>query len=246
MSYSVFASYYDHLTENVDYKARAAYLRELMGRLSHEPGLTLDLACGTGSLTMELYKKGLDIYGIDGSADMLSIARQKTAEAGYDILFLCQKMQQLDLFGTVDTVICSLDSVNHITSEIELQKTFDRVSLFMNPQGLFLFDANTLFKHRQVLSNNTFVYDTKDVYCVWQNSYDDKTDRVAISLDFFERQGKAYTRSSERFYERAYSVQQLTNMLNRAGFEVAGIYDDMTFDAPQEACERMTIAARKV
>jgi 2-polyprenyl-3-methyl-5-hydroxy-6-metoxy-1,4-benzoquinol methylase len=246
MSYSVFASYYDRLTENVNYKARAAYLCELMRRFSHEPGLMLDLACGTGSLTMELYKMGLDIYGIDGSADMLSVAGQKTAEAGYDILFLCQKMQQLDLFGTVDTVICALDSVNHITSEIELQKAFDRISLFMNPQGLFIFDANTLFKHKQVLSNNTFVYDTKDVYCVWQNSFDDKTNRVAISLDFFERRGNAYTRSSERFYERAYSTQQLTNMLTRAGFEVMGIYDDMTFDAPQELCERMTIAARKV
>ena len=66
-SYSVFAQYYDELTENVEYSRRAEYLLELMRRLGHQPGLTLDLACGTGSLTLELYRRGVDIYGVDGS-----------------------------------------------------------------------------------------------------------------------------------------------------------------------------------
>ncbi len=51
-SYSVFAQYYDELTSNVEYPKRAEYLLELMERLGHAPGLTLDLACGTGSLTL--------------------------------------------------------------------------------------------------------------------------------------------------------------------------------------------------
>ena len=81
-SYSVFAQYYDELTSNVEYPKRAEYLLELMERLGHAPGLTLDLACGTGSLTLELYKRGVDIYGIDDSVEMLSEARTKCAEAG--------------------------------------------------------------------------------------------------------------------------------------------------------------------
>ena len=108
-SYSVFAQYYDELTENVEYSRRAEYLLELMRRLGHQPGLTLDLACGTGSLTLELYRRGVDIYGVDGSVEMLSEARMKCAEAGADILFLCQKMQSLDLYGTVKTAVCTLD-----------------------------------------------------------------------------------------------------------------------------------------
>ena len=99
-SYSVFAQYYDELTSNVEYPKRAEYLLELMERLGHAPGLTLDLACGTGSLTLELYKRGVDIYGIDGSVEMLSEARTKCAEAGADILFLCQNMLSIDLYGT--------------------------------------------------------------------------------------------------------------------------------------------------
>ena len=82
--------------------------------MGHQPGLTLDLACGTGSLTLELYRRGVDIYGVDGSVEMLSEARMKCAEAGADILFLCQKMQSLDLYGTVKTAVCTLDSLNHL------------------------------------------------------------------------------------------------------------------------------------
>ena len=127
-SYAVFAQFYDALTANVGYKERAEYFLSLLELLGHKPGLTLDLACGTGSLTLELFRRGVDIYGIDASVEMLSEARMKCAEAGADILFLCQKMQEMDLYGTVDTVICSLDSLNHVSGREEVQQSFDRVS----------------------------------------------------------------------------------------------------------------------
>ncbi|MDE6839044.1 MAG: class I SAM-dependent methyltransferase, partial [Acutalibacter sp.] len=99
--YSIFAQFYDRLTANVNYSRQADYLMELMGRLGHTPGLTLDLACGTGSLTLELFRRGLDVYGVDASVEMLSLAREKCADAEADILFLRQNMQELDLYGTV-------------------------------------------------------------------------------------------------------------------------------------------------
>ena len=95
--YETFADYYDTLTRNVDYEARAGYLCCLLEKLGHPAGLTLDLACGTGSLTLALARRGIDIYGIDGSYAMLSRAREKAADAGFDILYLCQQMQKIDL-----------------------------------------------------------------------------------------------------------------------------------------------------
>ena len=118
---------------------QADYLEALCHRLGHAPGLSLDLACGTGSLTVELCRRGWDIYGVDGSPEMLSAAMQKASEEGLHILFLCQKMQRIDLYGTVDTVVCTLDSINHLTSPQDVQRTFDRVSLFLNPGGYFIF-----------------------------------------------------------------------------------------------------------
>ena len=140
--YQSFAEFYDGLMEDARYSDRCDYLLELLKRHGHEAGITLDLACGTGSLTIELKKRGVDVYGVDASVDMLSEAMQKSLEQGFNILFLNQKMQELDLYGTVDTCVCTLDSINHITDSKTLEKAFDRVGLFMNSGGLFVFDVN--------------------------------------------------------------------------------------------------------
>ena len=243
-SYSVFAQYYDELTSNVAYARQADYLLDLLQRLGHSPGLTLDLACGTGSLTLELYRRGVDIYGIDGSVEMLSEARTKCAEAGADILFLCQNMQSIDLYGTVDTVLCTLDSLNHLKNGEELQRVFERVSFFMNPGGYFLFDMNTLYKHQVILGNETYVYDTEHVYCVWQNRCH-KDGKVDIQLDFFEPENNLYVRSTERFSERAYSTEEVLDRLFKAGFDKVEVFDELSFRPPTAHSQRLVYAARK-
>lgn len=246
-SYGVFADYYDSLTENVEYLRRADYITEVFERLNHNMGLSLDLACGTGSLTIELFKKGVDIYGIDGSYDMLAQAKEKADELGLDILFLCQKMENIDLYGTIDTCICTLDSINHLVKKEKVQKTFDKVSLFMNKGGYFLFDVNSLYKHQQILGNNTFVYDTDDVFCVWQNSLSENN-VVNIQLDFFcaMENGKDYRRYSENFSERAYSHEEIEEMLHNSGFEIAAVYGDLSFEPPKSEEQRIIYVARKV
>ena len=246
MSYSSFARYYDELTLDVPYEEQAAYLLKVLERHGHAPGLALDLACGTGSLTIALAKKGVDVYGADASMEMLSEAQRKAADENLQLLFLCQRMQSLDLYGTVDTVFCTLDSINHLTRPRDIQAAFRRVSLFLNPGGYFLFDANTLYKHRCVLGNNTFVYDTKDVYCVWQNALDEESDTVSISLDFFEKEGSAYYRSSEAFEERAYPPEQLTAWLKEAGLETEAVYEAMSFEKPGKETERLLFVTKKI
>lgn len=243
-SYNAFSYFYDSLMRNVDYKSRAKYILEVFERLGHDMGLSLDLACGTGELTIELKKAGVDIYGADAAHEMLYRALDKAYDEGLDILFICQKMQELDLYGTIDTCICTLDSINHVVDIEDVQKAFERVSLFTNPQGYFLFDVNTVYKHQQILSDNTFVYDAEDVFCVWQNSLKENN-VVEIELDFFERDGKVYHRTSESFCERAYSDEQLTAMLNKAGFEVVERFGDMTFAPPKDDEQRVIYIARK-
>ncbi len=243
--YSAFAQYYDALTENVNYTKRADYLLELMKQVGHTPQLALDLACGTGSLTLELFKRGIDVYGIDASVDMLSVAREKCADAGADILFLCQKMQSLDLYGTVDTVFCTLDSLNHLPGREALQKAFSKVSFFMDPGGWFFFDMNTPYKHEKVLADNTFVYNTESVYCVWQNRYIPLHCKVDIQLDFFEREKALYRRSSEHFSEYAYSTEDVLSMLESSGFCEIHTYGEFSFSPPSPESQRIVYAARK-
>lgn len=246
--YVAFSRYYDALTANIDYSARARYFDRILRRYAvQKPELVLDLACGTGSLSFELQKLGYEVVGVDASTEMLSAASSKSY--GLDLqarpVFLNQEMDKLDLYGTVDAAICALDSVNHIESEELLLAAFKKVSLFMNPGGVFIFDANTLHKHRDVLANNAFIYDLPEVFCVWQNAYDESGSRVDITLDFFEKAGgKSYTRTSESFSEYFYSEEAFLRLLDKSGFEHLATLEDESLDSPGEA-QRLVYAAKK-
>ncbi len=244
--YGFFSNVYDTLTENVNYAARADYIADLLAENGITGGILLDLACGTGTLSIEMAKKGFEVIGVDASADMLSAAMNNAYQSEEDVLFLCQPMQQLDLYGTINAAICTLDSINHLTDPEDVQTAFDKVSLFTEAGGIFIFDINTVFKHREILANNTFVYDLDEVYCVWQNTLDRETDTVQIDLDIFEMlEDGAYERSQESFCERAYPVDTIKTMLTGAGFETLAVYDELTKEKPKDDSERLFIIARK-
>ena len=248
MSYEVFADFYDALTDNVDYAVLSKTICSLLARYGLNRGLLLDLGCGTGTLSVLLSKAGYEVVGADISPDMLAVAQEKAFAAGQDILFLCQDMTRLDLYGTLDAAVCTLDALNHLPSRAAVEETLRRVSLFLNPGGVFIFDANTLYKHREVLGNNTFVYDTDAVYCVWQNELQTDEKTVEISLDFFipaSDNAPIYERESEQFTECAYSGAEWEEMLKNAGFSVLGVFDGYTENPLTDASERAVYAVRK-
>lgn len=242
--YNAFANVYDKLTDNIEYEKRADYISALFERYGvkgKEP--VLDLACGTGSLTIELAKRGYDMIGIDSAYAMLSQAQNKKYTENVDVLFLCQDMTELDLYGTISGAVCMLDSLNHLESADDVRRTIEKVGLFMEHDGIFIFDVNTIYKHREILANNTFVYDCDDVYCVWQNSLNDD-DSVDISLDIFELEDDAYYRSSEEFTERAYPIADFKKWLDDASFEVLNIYDEMSNYELNEKTQRAVFVAQ--
>lgn len=244
--YGCFAHYYDSLTQNISYKKRAEYYDSLVKTHGGKKNILLDLACGTGSLSEEFARLGYDVIGVDSSEEMLNEALGKKFESGFPIQYLCQDMTELDMFGTIDVIVCALDSLNHLESLDDLRKTVGRVSLFCEPGGLFLFDVNTPYKHRHILGNNTFVYDTEDVYCVWQNYYSEGNDKVEICLDFFERSdGDNYLRRSDDFSEIAFEESVLEGILRENGFEIVGKYDGDSFNAVHGTSEKIVYAAKK-
>ena len=247
MSYGIFSEFYDALTANVSYDTVAQVLSSLLTRYGKGRGLLLDLACGTGSVSVRLAEKGYEVIGVDLSPEMLSEAQNKAYSAGQNILFLCQDMTALDLYGTVDAAVCTLDGLCHLPNEESVQAALRKVSLFMNPGGVFLFDVNSVYKHRAVLGNNTFVYDTDDVYCVWQNTLLSDGVTVQMDLDFFEPVSDAgdYVRQSERFTERAYPRETLEAMLKKAGFTVLDVFDGYSEKPAHNTSERLLFAVRK-
>lgn len=245
-NYDIFSGYYDDLTLNISYSDRADYFNKLIEKHGGEKGILLDLACGTGSLSEEMSKIGYDVIGVDYSYEMLSVAMDKKIESGRNIQYICQDMTELDLYGSVDVTICALDSMNHLDSIESIVNTVKRVKLFTNPHGLFIFDVNTPYKHKEILGNNTFVYETDLVFCVWQNSFlEDKDNRVDISLDFFKDTGhNLFSRKSEDFSEIAPEISVWKNILINAGFIIEAVYDYDTFDEPKEKSEKVVFVAK--
>ncbi len=238
--YQTLAAYYDRLM-TTDYEARAAYLTALFDRHGASPHTLLDLACGSGSLTACLATRGLDMIGVDGSADMLMIAAEKCPEA----MWLCQDMRELDLYDVVDGAVCTLDSLNHLLTTAELKTVFERLRLFIAPGGLLIFDVNTPHKHQCTLGDNTFVLEDDGLLCVWQNFRGSKSGVVHMALDFFEEcDDGRYERLSDTVTERAYSLSTWKRLLAEAQFEWLGVYEDMSFDAPHPDSDRWVIVAK--
>lgn len=247
MSYDNFSVFYDSLTTDVDYKKRTEYLLSLFEKYGKKPTLLLDMACGTGGFSVEFAKKGVSVIGVDKSVGMLNKARENAFNSNLDILLLNQSAEELDLYGTVDGAVCCLDSINHIIQKNNLQTAFDKISLFLEKNCLFIFDVNTVYKHKNILSNQNYIIENQNVFCVWQNSLCDKNGVVNISLDFFkENENGSYNRYTEEFSERAYELKDLSEMLNNSGFEVLKILSDLKLSKATENDERVVFVARKV
>lgn len=238
--YKNFSVFYDLFTCNVNYKKRTKYLLKLFEKFDRKPTLLLDLACGTGSFSFEFAKRGIEVIGVDMSDDMLCEANLKNTEKN-KVLFLCQKAEELELFGTVDGAVCCLDSLNHITDFEDFKKSISKVSLFLEPQRLFIFDVNTSYKHRAVLGDNTFKIKKKGVTCIWENKFISENDLIQTHLTFIEK-GQAF---NQDITERAYSDEEIREALKEAGLEVLAVYGENTFEVPKEKSERNVYITRK-
>lgn len=242
--YGEFADVYDLLTENVPYDEIAEYYNGVIERFGATGKLLLDMGCGTGNLTLRLADMGYDVIASDASAEMLSIASSKPNSG--KVQFICQSMTETDLYGAVDIAVSTLDSINHLDSAEDIAECFGRTAQNMNAGGLFLFDVNTIYKHRHILADNTFIYDVEGVYCAWSNTYDPEDDSVGIELDlFYENEDGSYDRGYESFREIALPQEDISAMLEQAGFEVLCVYEYLTMKSPTEQSEKLMFAARK-
>lgn len=218
MSYNTFAKFYDKLTENVEYKKRADYISSFFKRYADKCDIVLDLACGTGSVSKYLSDLGYNVIGLDLSDEMLTVASSKQIK---NAMFIKGDMTDFELPHKVDCCVCSLDSINHLKDIVEVKKCFDCVYNSLNDGGVFVFDVNTVYKHKNVLGDNT----------------------VRILLDFFVYNGKNYDRFSEEFNEKAYSVNELKSVLNN--FNIIGIYDELNLDDIKDDSERIYFVLKK-
>ena len=248
MIYDLLADVYDSINGEIDYSLWADFFERIFERECIErPNLVLDLAAGTGRMTLELAERGYDMTAVDISGEMLDVARKSAERIGLDgeILWLCQDMTEFELYGTVDAVVCCLDSINHLTRPEELRRSFSLVHNYLIPDGIFIFDVNGMGKFENTYSDRSYVFENDCGMCVWQNDYNPKSRLCDFYITLFsEGADGRYTRRDDIQTERAYSLRSLKSALSKTGFEFIGAYSDFDFTPATDSDDRIYLVAR--
>lgn len=250
-SYTSLAPIYDRLNADIDYAAWADHIEHQFAQFGAKQVCSvLDLACGTGAMTVELARRGYDMTGIDLSEEMLAVAEAKCGRERFrhPVLLVKQNMVEFELYGTVDAVVCCLDSINYLTDTASVKRTFAHVHNYLEPDGLFVFDMNAPAKFERVYGDNSYVLEDEGILCAWQNYYNKKTKICDFYLSIFvEEPDGRWSRSDESQRERCYSLSTVKRLLAETGFEICSVSSDFGGTAPDGDSERwyFTVRAKK-
>lgn len=270
-AYTDFAQVYDELMDDTPYEEWCEFLMELFRKygvddvskgdgsnvndndvintnLSQERNTVLDLGCGTGTLTELLSRKGYDMIGVDNAQEMLQIAMEKRERSGLPILYLIQDMREFELYGTVGTVVSICDSLNYLLEEEDIVQTFRQVNNYLYPQGIFIFDFNTVYKYAAVIGDTTIAENREDCSFIWENYYHEEQEINEYDLTVFvaeEGQSALFRRFQEVHFQRGYRLEQMRGLLVRAGLDFVTALDADTHGEVTAESERIYVVARK-
>ena len=231
--YEGFAELYDELMNDVDYEGWADHYTRLLSIYGIRGGKVCECACGTGSLTLPLQRRGFQMTGVDLSREMLWQAAQKARKNG-----------SLNLHRPVDAVLATCDGVNYLLTEEDLLSFFRAAKRSIVPGGALIFDVSTPHKLKNILCAGLMCEDREDITYLWQNTWHERSRTVDLDLCFFirEKDGR-YRRMEEHQTQKAWDAETLKGILWQAGFRAVCMYSEGSLNAIREQDQRWHIAA---
>ena len=242
--YSIFAKVYDTFMEEVPYDAWRDILCMHLRQHGITDGLVAELGCGTGQMTRRLRDAGYDMIGIDRSVEMLDEARRIDPDT--EILYLCQDMTEMELYGTVRAIVSVCDSMNYLTDPDDMLTVFRLVNNYLDPGGIFLFDLNTVYKYETVLGDCSICENREHESFIWENFYDAQSGINEYDMTFFLEEKEGWYRKYEEIhYQRAYTIDEIETLLKESGLRLLGIYGEDGSSFPDAMDERIYVVAQE-
>lgn len=239
--YTVLPEFYDRLNSEADYESYVEYLKKFIPKGAS----IIDIGCGTGEMCIRLTQEGYNVTGLDVSSDMLAEASAKAEKSRTEVFYTCQDMTSFSVSHLYDAAISCFDSFNYILSKDKLLSAFIRCHDALDKNGLFIFDMNAPAKFETLYADNTFVIEEDEIFCVWENEYNNKSRRCKFFINIFVENNGKYDRYYEEQCERSYKLLDICECLEKAGFELLGAYSDFDKSPVDSETQRYYFIARK-
>jgi ubiquinone/menaquinone biosynthesis C-methylase UbiE len=244
--YTSLAKLYDSFSFDISAKEWAGYIDTLLKKRSvSTTAQMMDAACGTGSITLELYKLGYNIMALDISSEMLEVASKRFAEAGAGIRIVNQDLKNININKKMDAVICINDALNYLVNDDEVTEAFSSIYSSLNPCGTFLFDISSEYKLRS-MHDKTFFEENDEGLYIWNSYFDEEKKTLTMELSLYSHvQNDLYEKSLETHVQKAHEASFLKNALWKAGFTDIKVYECFSQNAPKDDTNRIQFSAVK-
>lgn len=245
MAYKEFANIYDELIhEDINYDKVAEKIIDLCTENNINFDDYLDLACGTGNVSIKVAKYFKNIYAVDLSDDMLNVAFDKFKKNKIKAKVICQDMCELSLNKKFNLITSVLDSTNYITEDEDLLNYFSKVYDHLKEDGLFVFDINSYYKLSTILGNNIYTYNSDEIFYTWENSFEEEILNMFLTF-FVKTDNNLYEKFEEEHFERAYKEEYIEQILKECKFKILKKFAGYSNQSVEENSERILYVVSK-
>lgn len=198
-------------------------------------GPVLEVACGTGRITIPVSQAGIDVTGLDVSPGMLSQARAKSSSKKLSVEWIEADCRNFQLDKKFSLIFMAFNSIQHLLDHDSLERFFAKVHEHLLPGGTFAFDVFNpslqiltrpenkrfpVFRHpnpdnnqEEIMVEETNLYDSKTQinHIKWYFSFGERRDAQVHELNM-----------------RQFFPQELDALLKYNGFKIIEKFGNFT------------------
>jgi SAM-dependent methyltransferase len=254
MEFNHFEEYDDPILYDQENEAYQPELPFLVKWAEKQQGIILDLACGTGRVTIPLAKNGYNLIGVDIHKPMLELAKNKSEQHGLKIDWKEQDCTKLDLQIKSQLIYCVGNSFQHFHSNEDQENFLSSVYNHLNDDGIFIF--GTRFPgHEELLQPSTEEYwrsykdhsqQTVDVYTISRYDALNQIQHYKTIRKYKKEDGTILKEKSTKIQLRYVFPKEMERLLRSNGFDILHLYKNWNEEPLTDDSYEMIYVCRKI
>ena len=220
------------------------------GFVNHHGQPALEIGCGDGEPMLDLCAAGLDVYGVDSSADMVERCRANANERGLTTQVYCQRAEALNLERRYASIYFAGPTFNLLATDDTAKQALSAIRRHLTDDGaalipLWIPDPTPATD----LGVSRTAHDGPGIeltYTPLHETYDQQS-RTRVTTSRYERITANGTESADReWIIHWHTPQSFAAMCHDAGLQITSMVDDDTNDVATDASTGFTATVRPV